>query len=298
MRAVAAGTSTTVRTDKDMNLKTIMLAVGALFIAMIYVYHVYSESWLASGIAAVVMLFAAILFSAVAGYLVGIIGSSSNPISGLTLSTLIIAAVLMVALGVKGASGVAAVLGVAAVVCCVAGIAGDMVQDLKVGHIIGGTPRKMEWGGLIGVVGAAFVIPLVIGALHKVYTLGSPALSAPQAGLMAMVSKAIVTQQMAWPLIVFGMALGVVMILMGVKSLMIIAVGMYLPFGTTAAMFVGGLIKGIVDMVGEGRKFGEVQKQKVENSGTLLASGLIAGEALIGVLIALVGSSRGTRCRR
>lgn len=288
MKAAASGGSTTVRTDQDLNLKKIIIAIAVLFFAMIGVYKLYCGNMTASIVAAIVMLGAGVLFSAVAGYLVGIIGSSSNPISGLTLSTLIIAAVLMVLLGISGKEGVAAVLGVAAVICCVAGIAGDMVQDLKVGHLLGGTPRKMELGGLIGVVAAALVIPVVINVLHQAYTLGSPALSAPQAGLMATMSKAIVTREMAWPLIVFGMMLGVVLILLGAKSLMIIAVGMYLPFGTTGAIFVGGMIKGIVDLIVEKRKFNDDQKKKVENSGTLLASGLVAGEALIGVIIALV----------
>ncbi len=181
------------------------------------------------------------------GNLVGMIGSSNNPVSGLTLCTLVIAALLMVVLGVSGAGGVAAVLGVAAVVCVSSAVAGEMLQDLKVGHILGGTPSRMQVGDLLGIVVASLVLFFPLSVLDKVYHFGSPALPAPQAGLMAMLSKGIVGGDMAWPLIIVGMVLGVVMIMIQVKSVMLFSIGMYLPLGTTSAMFVGGLIRWVTD---------------------------------------------------
>jgi putative OPT family oligopeptide transporter len=238
------------------------------------------------------MIVAGFFFAAVSGYLVGIIGSSNNPISGLTLSTLVIAALLMVALGMKGVQGVAAVLGVAAVVCVAAAVAGEMLQDLKAGHILGGTPWKMQVGDLIGVAVAAAVmfIPLIIlheGDIKMGGTgFGGEHLPAPQASLMAILSKGIVSGDMEWILIFTGMLMGVGFILMNIKSPMLVSVGMYLPLGTTFAIFLGGLIKGVVERVNAKKQFNDAQKSRVENNGILIAAGLIAGEALIGLLFA------------
>ncbi|MCK4715389.1 MAG: OPT/YSL family transporter, partial [Candidatus Marinimicrobia bacterium] len=186
------------RTDKDAPLGIVLISIGVIVLCMIILYHAFTQQIGSAILAAVVMAIAGFVFAAVAGYLVGIIGSSSNPISGLTLSTLLIAALLMVLVGMKGNPGVAAVLGIASVVCCVAGVAGDMMQDWKVGHILGGTPWKMQVGGMIGVVAAALVLVIPIMLLHEANTIGSDALPAPQAGLMAMMSKGIVGGEMAW----------------------------------------------------------------------------------------------------
>jgi putative OPT family oligopeptide transporter len=235
----------------------------------------------------------------VSGYLVGMIGSSNNPVSGLTLSTLVVAALLMVALGMTGTRGVAAVLGVAAVVCVSAAVAGEMLQDLKVGHILGGTPWKMQVGDLVGVALAAAVMFLPLVVLHvgdiKAGQMavppfqggfGGPNLPAPQASLMALLSQGIVGGHMAWPLIVVGIMLGIGMILMRVPSPMLVCVGMYINLGTTFAIFIGGVIRALVNGFGERAKHNAAQKARVENTGILLAAGLIAGEALIGLLFA------------
>jgi putative OPT family oligopeptide transporter len=171
-------------------------------------------------------------------------------------------------------------------------VAGEMLQDLKVGYILGGTPSKMQIGDLLGVVLASAVMffPLVI--LHQGDInmggsgLGGENFPAPQASLMALLSQGIVGGQMAWPLIIVGMLMGAALILMQVKSPMLVSVGMYLPLETTFAIFLGGIIKGIVDQVTASRKHNAAQKARVENNGVLLAAGLIAGEALIGLLFA------------
>ncbi len=288
------------RTERDLPSKAIFAGVGVVFIAMILLYHYFisgagtlSSSQVLSGslVAAGVMIIVGFFFAAVSGNLVGMIGSSNNPVSGLTLCTLVIAALLMVAMGVKGTGGVAAVLGVAAVVCVSSAVAGEMLQDLKVGYILGGTPSKMQIGDLFGIVVASLVLFFPIAILAKAYHFGSSALPAPQAGLMAMLSKGIVGGDMAWPLVIVGILLGLGMIMIEVKSVMLFAVGMYLPLGTTFAIFVGGIIRWITDTLRDRRGFNDAQKARVDNAGVLTASGMIAGEALCGLVIAgLVGS--------
>ena len=292
VKKAALGESTTERTEKDIPFTYVMLGIGLSAIATFFIYNYFAQNIVAALVATLVMVVAGFFFAAVSGYLVGIIGSSNNPISGLTLSTLVIAALLMVALGMKGTQGVAAVLGVAAVVCVAAAVAGEMLQDLKAGHILGGTPWKMQLGDLIGILISAAVmfIPLLIlheGNIKAGGTgFGGDQLPAPQASLMAILSKGIVAGDMEWILIFTGMLMGVGFIMMNVKSPMLVSVGMYLPLGTTFAIFVGGLIKGVVERINEKRKFNEGQKSRVENNGVLIAAGLIAGEALIGLLFA------------
>ena len=274
------------RTEKDLPFGMVLLAVGIIFLAMIGVYTYFTDSLSISILTAIVMAIAAFVFAAVAGYLVGIIGSSSNPISGLTLSTLLIAAVLMVLVGLTGNHGIAATLAVASVVCVVAGVAGDMMQDLKVGQLLGGTPWTMEVGEMIGVVFASMIMILPIMLLHNANGIGSDALPAPQAGLMAMISKGIVGGEMAWPLVIAGMFFAVALIMLDAPSPMLIAVGMYLPFNTTFAIFIGGTLKYIVDKIIEKKGASEEEKENANNIGLLLASGLVAGEALVGIILA------------
>mgnify|MGYP005838502953 CR=1 FL=1 len=292
VKKAATGDFVEIRTEKDISFNWIMVGILGTAVATFFIYNYFAQDIFAALVATVVMIVAGFFFAAVSGYLVGIIGSSNNPISGLTLSTLVVAAILMVALGMKGEAGVAAVLGVAAVVCVAAAVAGEMLQDLKAGHILGGTPWKMQVGDILGVIVSAAVmfIPLLIlheGDIKSGGTgFGGDALPAPQASLMAILSKGIVAGQMDWILIFVGMLMGVGFIMMNVKSPMLVSVGMYLPLGTTFAIFVGGMIKGIVEKYNEKRQFNEAQKSRVENTGILIAAGLIAGEALIGLLFA------------
>jgi putative OPT family oligopeptide transporter len=182
---------------------------------------------------------------------------------------------------------VAAVLGVAAVVCVSSAVAGEMLQDLKVGHILGGTPRSMEIGDILGILvaSAALYFPLLV--LHKGFGgFGSAAIPAPQAGLMASLAQGIVGGHMAWPLIGVGVLMGLALIMLQVRSPMLFAIGMYLPLETTFAMFVGGLLRWGTDKLRERRGFNDAQKARVENAGVLTASGLIAGEAMAGLAIA------------
>jgi putative OPT family oligopeptide transporter len=291
------------RTEQDIRYRWVVFGILGLLIPIWILYYYFSESFGGSFVAAIVMVVAGILFAAVAGYLVGVIGSSNNPISGLTLTTLILAAMLMVAIGLTGDQGVMAVLGVAAVVCCAMGIAGDMMQDLKVGHILGGTPSSMQKGELIAVVFAAPALAVALWLLGRAYGFaGAPgvdpavALPAPQAGLMALVSQGIVGGEMVWPLFLAGMMFGVMLILVRAPSPMLVAVGMYLPIFSTFAIFVGGVMKWLVDRILvmkwlvdkilTAKKYPDHAMERANNTGILVASGFVAGEALMGVLIA------------
>jgi putative OPT family oligopeptide transporter len=296
VRKSASTETTTLRTERDLSFRVVLLGIAVVFVLMIALYSYFTGSIGAAVLAAIVMLITGFFFAAVSGNLVGMIGSSNNPISGLTLATTVVAALTMVVVGQTGIGGVAAVLGVAAVGCVSAAVAGEMLQDLKVGHILGGTPWKMQVGDLIGVVLAGLVMFFPLYVLHNADLaqnpqsggFGGPNLSAPQAGLMAALSQGIVGGEMAWPLIIVGMAMGFSLIMLKVRSPMLFSVGMYLPLETTFAIFIGGMVKGIVDRMGARRRYNAAQKARVENAGILAASGLIAGEALMGLVVAAV----------
>jgi putative OPT family oligopeptide transporter len=280
------------RTERYMGSKTVLALIGVVFLAMLALYVNISHNFVAGTVAAVVMLIVGFFFSTVSGNLVGMIGSSNNPVSGLTLSTLIIAALLMVALGVRGPEGVAVVLGVAAVVCVSAAVAGELLQDFKAGYILGGTPRTIQIVELVAVVLSSLVMWFVLYVLYADNVqrggtgFGDPGLAAPQAGLMAVLAQGIVGGDMAWPLVVTGAVFGLALILLGVPSPMLVSVGMYLPFSTCFGIFTGGMVRGVENWMSERAGHNEAQRSRIENVGVLIASGLIAGEALTGVLVA------------
>src|SRR5579872_300472 len=281
------------RTERYMSSRTVFLLIGCTF-ALMCVLYIYMTGMVAGAIAAaMVMLIVGFFFATVSGYLVGVIGSSNNPISGLTLSTLVIAALLMVSMGVQGTSGVIAVLAVAAVVCVSSAVAGELLQDFKVGYILGGTPRTIQIAELIAVVAASCVMYFPLLWLHQGNInkggigFGDKDLSAPQAGLMASLAQGIVGGDMAWPLVVTGIFMGIAMILFKVRSPMLVAIGMYLPISITSAIFVGGVLRWIGDSIRRRRGYNEAQTARVENVGVLVASGLIAGEALAGLVTAV-----------
>ena len=341
LRKSASGSGEVARTDRDLNMKVALPILGVVAVVMFFIFNYFTGSVFPALIATVVMIFLGFVFAAVSGYLVGIIGVSNNPTSGLTVAVLIVVAFLMVALGMSGNAGVAAVLGVAAFTCVSVSVAGEMMQDLKAGHILGCTPWKMQVGDIFGVTSSALVMFLVLSLLHlgdlkqstsdeiiklqnagtttitykgknpeltgKSFQLeqikslspeeqndilgtnagfGGEKLPAPQASLMAIMAKGIVEGKTELILIIIGMFMGLALILMQVKSPMLIAVGMYLPIDTSFAIYIGGLMKGIIDKKVEKSKYTPQQKEKINNTGILLSSGLIAGEALIGLLFA------------
>ena len=290
LRGTGPAPETLSRTERYMSSKTVFALIAVTF-ALMCILYVYMTGLVSGALAAaLVMLIVGFFFATVSGYLVGVIGSSNNPISGLTLSTLVIAALLMVSMGVTGMSGVVAVLAVAAVVCVSSAVSGELLQDFKVGYILGGTPRTIQITELIAVVVASCVMYFPLLWLHQgnINTggigFGDPRLSAPQAGLMASLAQGIVGGDMAWPLVVTGIMMGFAMILFKVRSPMLVAIGMYLPISITSAIFIGGVIRWVADLIRKRRGLNEAQGARVENVGVLVASGLIAGEALAGLV--------------
>ena len=272
------------RTEQYMSSRVVFSLIALMFVLMCFLYvHISGLFWPAV-LAAVVMLVVGFFFATVSGSLVGFIGSSNNPVSGLTLSTLLIAALLMVSLGVSGTPGVATVLGVAAVVCVSSSVAGELLQDFKVGYILGGTPRKIQIAELIAVVVASLVMYWPLYLLNTAFGFGSRQLSAPQAGLMATLAIGIVGGDMPWPLVVVGIFFGIGLIMMQVRSPMLVAVGMYLPFETTFAIFIGGVFRSLGDWLAKRRGLNQAQMARTENAGVLVASGLIAGESVFGLV--------------
>jgi putative OPT family oligopeptide transporter len=286
LRKSATAHESTTRTQRDLSSKVVFGGLGAVFVCMVALYLFFAGQIGAAVVAAVVMIVLGFFFAAVSGNLVGMIGSSNNPVSGLTLCTLVIAALLMVAMGLHGSAGIGAVLGVAAVVCVSSAVAGEMLQDLKAGHILGGTPARMQVGDLMGIAVSSLMLFFPLMWLHQAYTFGTKELPAPQAGLMASLAQGIVGGNMAWPLVVVGIMMGFGLILIEVKSPMLFSVGMYLPLETTFAIFIGGLFRWATDKYRDRGNFNDAQKARIENSGVLTAAGLIAGEALCGLLVA------------
>jgi putative OPT family oligopeptide transporter len=280
------------RTEHDLPSRGVLAAIVLLCLPVGAIFYHFSQSLTGAVVAAGLMMLTGFLFSAVGGYLVGLVGGSNQPVSGLALSTLILSALLMLGFGVTGLRGVAAVLGVAAVVSSAVCVSGSLIQDLKIGQLLGATPWKMEVAEIVATVVTSFVLVFPIVILHEANLkaggigIGDRALPAPQAGLMAQMAQGIVGGEMPWALILFGMALAVFLILLKAPSVMLVAVGMYLPPETTGAIFLGGCLKALADALAKRSSLDAGQQAVAESSGTLVASGLIAGESLTGVLLA------------
>jgi putative OPT family oligopeptide transporter len=230
-------------------------------------------------VAAFLIVVFAFFFVTVSSRITGLIGNSSNPISGMTIATLIMTCSIFVAVGWIGDFYAPIALGVGAVVCIAAAIAGATSQDLKTGFLVGATPVRQQVGLVIGVLTASFVIGMTTLALHKIMVIGSAGLPAPQATLMATIIKGLLSQDLPWGLVLVGVFISVTLELCGIRSLSF-AVGSYLPVATTAPIFVGGVIRWLV----ESRK--GLKEESEIGAGTLFSSGLIAGGSLAGLLYA------------
>jgi putative OPT family oligopeptide transporter len=294
------------RTEDDLSIRKSLMVAGVLVIPIFLVYYFLSGSLLQSFVAAIVGFIAAFLFTTVAGYLAGIIGSSNNPISGVTIATLLIMSVLLFALGARGETGMATAIGVAALICCCAAIAGDVTQSLKTGQLIGSTPKYLQISMFIGVAAAAVVIAPTLTVLHAAYVIGSPNLPAPQALAMKGIVEGIFGGRMNWPMVFFGMELAVLLIIFN-RPVLPIAIGLYLPFSLSMPIMLGGIVHLLVDRAIESRygvelgRMGDEKaresklekiKEKIHNKGVLFSSGLIAGEALMGIILAVFVVSR------
>ncbi len=301
------------RTERDTPIKWvgILLLISLLPIFGVYVYVI--QSAMPSIFMAIVMLVAGFLFSAVAAYMAGLVGSSNNPISGVTIATILFSSLMLLAfLGTGSAKGPAAAIFIGAVVACAAAIGGDNMQDLKAGYMVGATPWKQQVMQMIGVVTAAFVLGPVLLLIENAYGIGVPTeahpnpLAAPQATLMASVADGVFKQNLPWGMIIIGMivAIGIIILDQIQKRrgssfrlpVLAVAVGIYLPFQLSVPIFIGGVIAWFVQrglkkriaITAEGDR-GELEEagKKANNRGLLFASGLITGEALIGILMAI-----------
>ncbi|WP_269077318.1 OPT family oligopeptide transporter [Schnuerera ultunensis] len=273
-----AGSTSTLRTDEDMSIKGALIGVVAIVI------FIGATDFIPVGIpGALIIAIFGFFFATVSARLVGLVGSSNNPVSGMTIATLLITSIIFKAIGFDGEEGMIGALAVGSVICIIAAMAGDMSQDLKTGFLVGATPRKQQYGELIGAIASGLVIGLVLLLLNKAWGFGSQELPAPQATLMKLVIEGVMGGNLPWALVFTGVGIGIVVELLGIQILPF-AVGLYLPIHLSTPIMVGGIIRGIL----EKRKEEEgILKEKIEG-GVLFSSGLIAGEGLIGILLAIL----------
>lgn len=293
------------RTDTDLNIRFVFLMIGALTIPVFLIYAWISSLWVVSAIMAVFAILFAFIASAIAGYMAGLLGSSNNPISGVTVSVLLITSLILLGFGLSGnlqAEGIAILI--AAVICCAAAISGDVLQSLTCGQMVGATPRNQQIAEIVGVAAAAPILALVVQALDKAYRIGSTNLPAPQAFLMKGIVQGVLGGQMVWPFVVAGAVLAFVLILINLPVLPV-AIGIYLPFTLSTPIFAGGIVRYVTNSAIK-KKYGSAEeeeisdwdlaikqtdvrpKEKIIRTGLLLTAGLIAGEALMGVIVAFL----------
>ena len=278
------------RMERDIPINYVGMALLAMLIPVFLLYLGIIQSAGIAAILTIVMMIFGFLFSAVASYMAGVVGSSNNPISGVTIATILFSSMLLLALlGTGSGVGAAGAIMVGAVVCCAAAIGGDNMQDLKTGQLVGATPWKQQVMQIVGTLSAAIVLGLVLDILHTAYTIGSPTLSAPQATLMKSVADGVFSGNLPWDFVAIGALIGIVIILIDIRQEMMgadfrvpvlaVAVGIYLPIELSVPIFIGGMI----NHIGQGSE----TERSGQKKGLLMASGLITGEALMGILVAV-----------
>lgn len=284
--------------EQDFPINYVGIALVTLMFPVFLLYFdIISDSTIAILLTVIMMVFG-FLFSAVAAYMAGMVGSSNNPISGVTIATILFSSLLLLALlGENATNGAPAAIMIGAVVCCAAAIGGDNLQDLKTGYIVGATPWKQQIMQIIGTLSAAVVLGLVLDILHTAYTIGSPTLSAPQATLMQSVADGVFTGDLPWMMVGIGAIIGIIIILIDLRQerlgsdfrvpVLAVAVGIYLPIELTVPIFLGGMLTHF----SERSNSTEMMKKR----GLLMASGLITGEALMGIFVAVPIFITGTK---
>jgi putative OPT family oligopeptide transporter len=291
------------RTEQDLPMKAIMIGLVLFTIPLMFLYQAVVGQWLVSIPMTIIMIVAGFLFVSVSAYMAGLVGSSNNPVSGLTIATILFAAlVLVVMLGPDSSIGAVATIVIGAVVCCAACIGGDNLQDLKCGYILGATPWKQQLMLAVGGVSSALVMAPVLNLLAQAYGIGVPTeahpspLLAPQANLMASVAQGIFGGELPWGMIATGAVIGAIIIIIDEiqkkrgasfrTPVLACAVGIYLPIELSVPIFAGGLMAYLVERhLKPGNEEGE--RERIHQTGTLFAAGLITGEALMGIFIAI-----------
>ncbi len=270
--------ASTLRTDQDLPMNAVILGVLATCVVLWLVPAVP-----VSLVGALLIAVFGFLFAAVSSRLVGLVGSSNNPVSGMAIATLLVSALVLKAVSGTSHESMMGVIAIGGVICVIAAIAGDTSQDLKTGFIVGSTPKKQQIGELVGVVASALAIGGVLYLLNKAWSYGSPELPAPQAMIMKTVVEGVMNGDLPWNMILAGAAVAVVIEILGIP-VMPVAVGLYLPLRTTSAIMVGGLVR----LWFEKRKgASEEAKKDALDRGILYTSGMIAGEGLVGILLAV-----------
>ena len=264
------------RTDQDMPMPVILIGVGVIAIA-IWLLPTFPINLLG----AVIVVIFGFFFATVSSRMVGLIGSSNNPVSGMAIATLLIATILLKATGLDGATGMKGAIAIGSIICIVAAIAGDTSQDLKTGFIVGATPKKQQWGELIGVLTSSLAIGGVLYLLNEAWGYGSTELPAAQATMMRM--EGVMNADLPWGLIGAGAAIAIVVEILRIPVLPF-AVGMYLPLSLNAGIMAGGLVRLVVE---KKRGLSEEKKKAAIDRGILYTSGMIAGEGLVGILLAV-----------
>ncbi len=271
-----AGSASGERTARDINLKIVIAAVAVLTV-LIWLIPAIPVSLLGAFIIVIFGFF----FATVSSRMVGLVGSSNNPVSGMAIATLLIATVILKVTGASGIAGMSSAIAIGSIICIVSAIAGDTSQDLKTGYILGATPRKQQIGEVIGVVAAALAIGGTLYLLDKAWGFGSDELGAPQATLMKLIVEGVMGGDLPWTLVFIGAFIAVVVEIVGIPVLPF-AIGIYLPVQLNACIMVGGLIRLVLD------KLKRDDKETVVHDGILFCSGMIAGEGLVGILLALL----------
>ena len=275
--------------ERDLPINYVFMAIIAMLIPIALTYFGIIGSWTSAIILSFVMLIFGFLFSAVAAYMAGVVGSSNNPISGVTIATILFSSLLIITFfDIDSSKGAAAAILIGAVVCCAAAIGGDNLQDLKTGNIVGATPWKQQLMQLVGVVSAALTLGIVLTLLHEAYGIGSSDLPAPQAVLMTNVANGVFAGNLEWGMIYAGAILGIIIILIDQYQayrkadfrvpILAVAIGIYLPIELTLPIFIGGMLNHIAS---------KTASDDGKNNGLLIASGLITGEALMAIFIAV-----------
>lgn len=271
-----SGEKTSLRTEQDLDMRVIGIGVLVIIIAI----------WLlpeipVSPLGAILIVIFGFFFATVSSRMVGIVGSSNNPVSGMAIATLLFATICLKATGDIGSHGMTGAIAIGSVICIVAAMAGDTSQDLKTGYILGATPKKQQIGELIGAVIAAFTIGGVLLLLDSAWGFGTTELAAPQATLMKMIIEGVMEGNLPWALVFIGVFIAIVIEILGI-SVLPVAIGLYLPLELTSTIMIGGVIRWFVD-----KKKKNKEENAEANGGVLFCSGMIAGEGLIGILLAI-----------
>lgn len=266
------------RTSQDISMKIVLLSIALLTLAI----------WLIPAIpvnliGAIIIVVFGFFFATVSSRMVGLVGSSNNPVSGMAIATLLIATLVLKATGMEGATGMTAAIAIGSIICIVAAISGDTSQDLKTGYLLGSTPKKQQIGEVVGVLASSLAIGGTLYLLDSAWSFGSEAIPAPQANLMKVIVEGVMSAELPWELIFVGVFIAVLIEVIGIPVLPF-AIGVYLPVHLNACILVGGIVRLIFDKM----KGDEEKKKGTINDGILFCSGMIAGEGLVGIILAIL----------